>query len=110
MRTVPKHLLEESRRLEAQQERLAPFALSMLMSDSEVKQAMTSAYPIAIKRGSSWSAALWISSIADPNCGQLFVVKQNCKSPKLARITANYYRLHQLIKDTDNSTNPFFLH
>ncbi|MEL6654997.1 MAG: hypothetical protein AAFN81_21210 [Bacteroidota bacterium] len=87
------------------QERLAPFASAMLMGPAEIARSIADAIPMAVHTEEGWTAALWLKETNETTVGQKLVIARGCRTRKIALITANYFRLHHLINQVDNSTN-----
>lgn len=86
----------------ADQERVDPLALGMGMQKVEFNEQLASAKPIAIKQADNkWLSALWVTCPTDGITGELMYVAKDCRTQKLALITANYYRLHALINKSN---------
>ena len=52
-----------------------------------------------------FKSGLWLKDTNDSTVGQKLVIARGCRTRKIALITANYFRLHYLINQVDNSTN-----
>lgn len=86
----------------ASQEQADPLALGMGMQQAERNEQLASAKPVAMKQADNkWLSALWVTSPTDALTGELIYVAKDCRTKKLALITANYYRLHALINKTN---------
>ena len=86
----------------ASQEQTDSLALCMGMQKAEFNEQLASAKPIAIPQADhKWLSALWVTSPTDSITGELVYVAKDCRTKKLALITANYYRLHALINKTN---------
>jgi hypothetical protein len=86
----------------ASQEQADPLALGMGMLKAELNEQLASAKPIAVQQlDNKWLSALWVTSPVDSITGELIYVTKDCRTKKLALITANYYRLHTLINKTN---------
>jgi hypothetical protein len=86
----------------ASQEQVDPLALGMGMQQAEFSEQLASAKPIAVQQADNkWLSALWVTSPMDSITGELIYVAKDCRTKKLALITANYYRLHALINKTN---------
>ena len=105
MKDVLQKLTYQSQLDQLEQERLAPFASAMLMGPVEVAGAIPDSIPVAGFTESGWTAALWLRETNDTTVGQKLIIARGCRTRKIALITANYFRLHYLINQVDNSTN-----
>jgi hypothetical protein len=86
----------------ASQEQADLLALSMGMQQTEFNEQLASAKPIAVQQANNkWLSALWVSSPTEELTGELVYVAKDCRTQKLALITANYYRLHALINKSN---------
>ncbi len=97
MKNYARKLVSDFLRQEEAQERLDVFAAAMLLGPEAKEAFLASAKPVAVAGDSGWIAALWLSTADEDPTGEMHVVAENCRSQKLALITANYYRLHHLI-------------
>lgn len=112
MKNYARKLVSDFLRQEETQERLDVFAPAMLLGLEEKEALLAHAKPVAIATNSGWNAALWLAVPGEAPTGQMHMVAENCRSRKLALITANYYRLHHLINAGINpnraNTSPSF--
>jgi len=78
-----------------------PFAVAMLVPHEDLMKKAGSAIVLAREEQTGWLAELWIKPATAGVVGQRLTVVKNCRTEKLAHITANYFRLYSSINQAN---------